>query len=281
VSFFKKLLILFEIILLFVLGIVIDGGVLVLLVLRDEIVHVRLGFGELHFVHTFASVPVKEGLTTEHSSELFRDTLEEFLDGGRVTDEGTRHLESTWWDVADGNLDVVWDPFNEVRGVLVLDVEHLFVNFLHGHTTTEDGSDGEVTSVTWVASGHHVLGVEQLLGELGNRQGTVLLGSSAGEWGETGDEEVETWEWDHVDGELSEVRVELTWESEASGDTGHGGGDEVVEVTVCWGCELQCSEADVVEGFVVNDEGFVSVFDELMDGECGVVWFDNGVGNLW
>merc|ERR1711865_707718 len=118
----------------FVFLIVIGGGVLVLLVFRDEIVHVRFGFGELHFVHTFASVPVKEGLSSEHRSELFGDTFEQFLDSGRVTDEGTRHLKSTWWDVTHGGLDVVWDPLDEVRRVLVLDVEHLLVDFLHGHT---------------------------------------------------------------------------------------------------------------------------------------------------
>lgn len=162
-----------------------------------------------------------------------------------------------------------------------MDVEHLLVNLLHGHASTEDASDGEVTAVTWVAGAHHVLGVEHLLCELGNGQGTVLLGSSGCEWGKSGHEEVEAWEWDHVDGQLSEVRVELTWESEAGGDTGHGGGDEVVEVTVCWGGELEGSEADIVEGFVVNDEGFVSVFDELVDGEGGVVWFDDGVGHFW
>ena len=41
--------------LLFVhLLLVLSGGILVLLVLRDEIVHVGLGLSELHLVHTFA-----------------------------------------------------------------------------------------------------------------------------------------------------------------------------------------------------------------------------------
>ena len=35
---------------------------LVLLVLRDEVVHVGLRLGELHLVHTLASVPMKESL---------------------------------------------------------------------------------------------------------------------------------------------------------------------------------------------------------------------------
>jgi hypothetical protein len=54
-------------------------------------------------------------------------------------------IEFTGQDVANGGLHVVGDPFDEVRGVLVLDVEHLFVNLLHGHAAAENGRDGQVT----------------------------------------------------------------------------------------------------------------------------------------
>ena len=45
------------------------------------------------------------------------------LDGRRVAKEGDRHLEALRRDVADGRLDVVRDPLDEVAAVLVL---HLF-----------------------------------------------------------------------------------------------------------------------------------------------------------
>ena len=44
---------------------------------------------------------------------------------------------------------------------------------------------------------------------------------------------------------------------------------------------LNSPEADVVEGFVIDAVGLVGVFNELMDGEGGVVWFDNGIRYLW
>ena len=47
-------------------------------------------------------VPVKESLPSEHGCELLADALEHLLDGGRVADEGCRHLEALGGDVADG-----------------------------------------------------------------------------------------------------------------------------------------------------------------------------------
>ena len=62
------------------------------------------------------------------------------VDGNlRVSDEGGGHLETPGWNVADGGLDVVGDPFNEVGRVLVLDVQHLLIDLLHGHATAENG----------------------------------------------------------------------------------------------------------------------------------------------
>ena len=60
------------------------------------------------------------------------------------------------------------------------------------------------------------------------------------------------WEGNHVDGEFPEISVELTWEPEASGDTGHSGGDKMVEITIGGSGEFKSSEADIVESLVIN-----------------------------
>jgi hypothetical protein len=92
---------------------------------------------------------------------------------------------------------------------------------------------------------------------------------------------MESWEWDQVDSELSEIGVKLSWESEAASNTGKGGRNEMVKISIGWGGELEGSEADIIKGFVINAHNLIGVLDQLMDGEGGVVWFNNGIGYLW
>merc|ERR1711868_216073 len=254
---FNHLHLIVHVLLLVELTLVLSGGVLVLLVLGHKVVHVGLSLGE-----------------------LLGDALPELLDSGRVTDEDGSHLQALRWDVANGGLDVVRDPLHEVRGVLVLDVEHLLVDLLGGHAATEEGGAGEVAAVTRVSSAHHVLSVEHLLGELGHGECTVLLGAAGGEWGEASEEEVEAREWDEIDTKLAEVGVELTRETQAARHAGHASGAQVVEVTIGRGGELEGTEADVVQSLVVKAHALISVLNQLVDGEGSVVRLHHGVGHL-
>jgi len=209
-----------------------DRSLLVLLVLGNEIVHVGLSLSELHLIHTLSSVPMQESLSSEHGSELVTDTLEKLLDGGGVTDEGGRHLEATRWDRAKGSLDVVGNPFNEVGVVLVLDIAHLILNLLHGNLSTEDSGASEVTTITEVGSSHHVLGVEHLLGQLRDGDSAERVSTTAGERSKSNHEEMKTREGNHVDGQLSEIRVELTRETQRASNARHDLRDQSVQIAI-------------------------------------------------
>ena len=229
---------------------------------------------------------MQESLATEHSSELVTDTLEELLDGGRVTNEGGRHPEVTGRNRAESGLDVVGNPLDEIGLVLVLDVAHLVLDLLHGDLTAEDGGAGEVAAVTEVGSSHHVLGVEHLLGQLGNGDGAVRRTATAGQRGKADHEEMETREGNHVDGQLAEVGVELTRETETGGNTGHDGRDQVVQVTVRGVGELEGTHANVVQSlgyrlvlhhsilykFLSSDPVHTSLSIQKVSSECSTSW---------
>jgi len=220
---------------------------------------------------------MEEGLSSEHSSELFTDSLEHFLNSSGVSEEGHSHLKSLGWDIAHWWLNVVGDPLNEIRWVLVLYIEHLLINFFGWHSSSEESWSSQISSMSGVWGAHHVFGIKHLLGEFGYSQSSVLLRSSWGQGSETSHEEVETGEGDQVDCQFSQVRVQLTWESEATCDTWNGSWDQVVKITICGGGELQCSETDIVEGFVINAHDFISILDQLMDWKSSVVWFNDSI----
>ncbi|GMT02413.1 hypothetical protein PENTCL1PPCAC_24587, partial [Pristionchus entomophagus] len=253
---------------------------LVLLVLRDEVVHVALGLGELHLVHALAGVPMEEGLATEHRSELLRDSLENLLNGGRVSNERSRHLESSGRNVAHGSLDVGRDPIHEVRRVFVLHRRHLEAHLAHTHLPAEDGGYGEVAAMARVAGCHHVARAEHLLRQFSDAE-RVVGGASLGVEGrEAGHEEVQAREWHHVDSEFAEIGVELAWESQAGRHSRHRHRHQVVEISVAWVLELEGTEADVVESLVVDAECLVRVLDQLVHGERRVVGLDDRVRDL-
>lgn len=105
--------------------------------------------------------------------------------------------------------------------------------------------------------------------------------AAGGEWSKSDHEEVQTWKGNHVDGQLSQVGVELSWESETRRDTGHDGGDEVIQIAVRWVIEFECSHADIVKCLVVDTERLIRVLDQLMYGQGSVIWLNDGVGDLW
>ena len=75
---------------------------------------------------------------------------------------------------------------------------------------------------------------------------------------------METWEWNKVNCQFSQVTVQLTWESEAAGDTRESSRDQMVKLTISWGGELKGSDADIVKGFVINAHNLIGVLDKLM-----------------
>ena len=131
-----------------------------------------------------------------------------------------------------------------------------------------------------VGRAHHVFRVEALLRKLGHAQRPVLLRPARGQGREAHHEEVETRERHHVNGQLSEVAVELAGEPEGAGGSADCRRHQVIQVAVRRGRELERPEADVVQRLVVEGEALVGVFHQLVYGQRCVVRLHDGVGHL-
>merc|ERR1711877_10173 len=119
-----------------------NGGVLLVLVLGDQVADVLVGLLELHLVHALALVPVEERLALVHGAELGGEALEDALKRGGVSDEGQRGLVVRGRTLDDAGLLVVRDPLDEVVAVIGVALLADFVDLLGGHGATEDERGG-------------------------------------------------------------------------------------------------------------------------------------------
>ena len=55
--------------------------------------------------------------------------------------------------------------FYTLGGVFILDIKHLLIDLVGGHSSSEHSGGGKISSVSWIRSTHHVLGIEHLLGK--------------------------------------------------------------------------------------------------------------------
>jgi hypothetical protein len=92
---------------------------------------------------------------------------------------------------------------------------------------------------------------------------------------------MDSWIWHQVGLELGNIDIEGTIESEGSGQGRDSLGNESVQVGVGWSLDVEVSSADIIEGLVVKDDSDIGVLKKRVSGEDGVVWLNNGGGDLW
>ena len=263
----------------------VDTDLFVILLKGSQIL---TSLGELSLFHTLSDVPVDEGTLGVHKIKLMIKTSPGLGDGCGVAQhaDGTLDLgqvttgDNSWWLVVDSDLETSWTPVDELDGPLGLDGGDGSVDILGDNITTVQHAAGHVLAVTRVAF-HHLVGwLEAGVGDL--RHGELLMVSLLGrdDWGIGGQREMDTWVWHQVGLEFSDVDVESTIESQGSGDGADDLTDEPVQVGVGWSLDVQVTAADVVDGLVVDHEGAVGVLKSGMGGQDGVVWLNNGSGDL-
>ena len=54
----------------------------------------------------------------------------------------------------------------------------------------------------------------------------------------------------------------------------------MIQVAKCWGGELECAEADVVQGLIVKHHALISILHKLMHRQGRIVWLHHSVRHL-
>jgi len=122
-------------------------GILLVLVLSDQVPDVLVRLLELHLVHALALVPVEEGLALVEGAELRREALEHGLERGGVGHEGGGDVGINRRYIDDGALDVVGDPLDEVLGLGGLDLLDVLVGLLRGDLATVVHGGGQELAI--------------------------------------------------------------------------------------------------------------------------------------
>lgn len=90
---------------------------------------------------------------------------------------------------------------------------------------------------------------------------------------------VDTRVWDQVGLELVQVDVESTVEAQGRGNGRHDLSNQAVEMLVARAGDIQVSSADIVDGFVINQEGTIGVLNGAVGREHGIVRLNNRGGD--
>ena len=230
-----------------------------------------------------------EGSLGVHKIEFVVNSGEDLSDGSGVGDhaDGSHDLgeittwNNGWWLIVDSALESSWAPVDELDGSLGLDGGNSGVDILGDDITSVHEAASHVLSVSWVALGHHGGWLEGGVGDLSDGELLVVGLLGGDDWSIRGKHEVDSWVWDQVSLEFSNINVKGTVESEGGSQGRDNLSDESVQVGVGWSLNVEVSSADVIDGLVIEHNSDVSVLQEGVGREDGVVWLNNSGGNLW
>ena len=204
-----------------------------------------------------------------------------------------------WWLVADTNLEASWAPVHELDRALRLEMRHRTVNLLGNHITAVEQAGRHIFAIARITLDHLVVGFEAGARDLRDRVGFVRGLGSRDHRSVGNEREVDARIGHKVGLELVQVDVEGAVEPEGGGDggynwtstvsikpqthhlgIGHTLSNETVEILVVGALNVQVAPADVVDGFIVDHEAAIRVFEGGVGRQDGIVWLHHSGGNL-
>jgi hypothetical protein len=245
---------------------------------------VLTSFRELALLHTFADVPVNESTLRVHEVKLVVQTAPCLGNGrgvGQHADGAVHRSKFTARNthgllVVDPQLEASRAPFHQVERSLGLQGSDGGGAVTRYDISTVEESHGHVLSVARIANDHLVVGLEALEGQVVDLE-TLVRAAVAGHNRGVGDQRVvNTRIRDQVGLELVQIHVQSAVEPETGGYGADHLSDQAVQMLVAGTRNIKVATANVIDGFVVDQESAVGVLDGAVGGQNSVVWFDYG-----
>lgn len=245
-------------------------------------------FRELTLFHTLTNIPVDEGTLGVHKVELVVDAGKSFGDGSGVGNhtDGTLDLsqvssrDTLGCLVVDTTLETGRAPVDELDGALGLDGGNSGVDILGDNVSTVHEAACHVLSVARITLGHHVSGLEDGAGNLGNGERFVEGLFGGDDRGVRGEHEVDTGVRNQVGLELGDIHVQGTIETKRGSQRTDNLGDQAIQVSVGGSFNVQVAATDIVQSLVIKAESTVGVLQKGVGGEDRVVRLNNGGRDL-
>mmetsp|Transcript_41052 Transcript_41052/g.86115 ORF Transcript_41052/g.86115 Transcript_41052/m.86115 type:complete len:259 (-) Transcript_41052:998-1774(-) len=179
------------------------------------------GFAELTLLHTLSNVPMDEGTLCVHEIELMINTTESLRDGRGVGNHTNGALNTGKVSsrnhsgrlVVDSTLETSRTPVNKLNGPLSLDGGHSSVDILGHDISSVHEAARHVLSVTGITLCHHTSGLEDRVGDFGDRELFVICLLGRDNRGVGRKHEMDTGVGHQVSLELSHIHIQGTIET--------------------------------------------------------------------
>ncbi len=193
---------------------------------------------------------------------------EDFGNGGGVWDHAySSHNFSqitswndSWWLIVDTNFESSWAPVNELNSSLGFNGGNWSIDVFWDDITSVQHRASHIFTMSWVTFGHHWCWFEGWVGDFSYGQLFVISFLGWDDWRVWTQHKMNSWIWDQVGLEFSDINVQSTIESQRGGQRWDNLSNKSVQVGVSRSFNVQLSSANVINGFVIEDNCNISVF---------------------
>jgi len=216
------------------------------------------------------------------------DSGEDFSNSSRVGDHAySSHdlgqittRDNSWWLIVNTTFETSGGPINELDGSLGLDGSNGGVDIFGNNITSVHQAAGHIFSVTRVTFDHHTGGLKDAVGQFSDGKLFVISFLGGDDRSIGCQHKVDTRIRDQVGLKFSYIDVQSTIKTKRSGQRRDDLSNQSVQVGISGSFDIQVTSTDIIEGFIINLIGDISVFQEGVDTQDGVIGFDNGGSNL-